>query len=401
MPDIDMEDFAEEVKPNGAGTGLGEWDAGDDSEPIPPRGWLLGNVFCRQFVSSLIADGGVGKTALRIAQLLSLATGKPLTGDHVFQRCRVLIVSLEDDRDELRRRVRAAMLHHGIGADDVRGWLFLATPGGQHGKLMEEDHKGRPVRAALADTLEQVIVARKIDVVSLDPFVKSHAIDENSNSAIDAVMQTLTDLAAKHNIAPDVPHHVSKGIGDPGNANRGRGASAMKDAARLVYTLNPMSPEEAQALGIGEAERRRLIRMDSGKVNIAPPMDQARWYRLVGVPLDNATSDYPHGDEVQTVEVWTPPDVWDGLSHDLLNRILTDIGAGMPDGNRYSDAPNVTDRAAWRVVVNHAPGKTEDQARQIIKAWAKNGVIVRHDYQNPVTHKTVKGLRVNDAKRPS
>src|SRR4029078_2329968 len=79
---------------------LGEWDAGDDVDIPPPRGWLLGNIFCRGFMSSLLADGGGGKTALRYAQLLSLAIGRSLTGDHVFQRCRVLIVSLEDDRDE-------------------------------------------------------------------------------------------------------------------------------------------------------------------------------------------------------------------------------------------------------------------------------------------------------------
>ena len=53
-----------------APVGLGKWDAGDDDAPIPPRGWLLGNAFCRKFVSSLLADGGVGKTALRIAQYL-------------------------------------------------------------------------------------------------------------------------------------------------------------------------------------------------------------------------------------------------------------------------------------------------------------------------------------------
>lgn len=46
------------------------WDAGEDDRPIPPRGWLLGNSFCRRFVSSLIADGGVGKTAVRYAQYL-------------------------------------------------------------------------------------------------------------------------------------------------------------------------------------------------------------------------------------------------------------------------------------------------------------------------------------------
>ena len=118
------------AKPNGAApSGLYEWDAGNDDAAIPPRGWLLGNVFCRRFVSSLIGDGGVGKTALRIAQCLALATGRALTGEHVFQRCRVLLVSLEDDADELRRRVEAARLHYGIHREELRNWLFLAAPG--------------------------------------------------------------------------------------------------------------------------------------------------------------------------------------------------------------------------------------------------------------------------------
>ena len=108
---------------------LGEWDAGDDIDPPPPREWLLGNIFCRRFVSSLYGDGGAGKTALRYAQYLSLVTGKELTGEHLFQRCRVLIVSLEDDDQELKRRIRAARLHHNIGLDEVRGWLFLSAPG--------------------------------------------------------------------------------------------------------------------------------------------------------------------------------------------------------------------------------------------------------------------------------
>ena len=72
----------------------------------------------------------MGKTALRIAQIGSLATGRSLTGEHVFCRCRALILSFEDDRDELRRRVYAAMLKHGIKPDELRGWLFLAAPKG-------------------------------------------------------------------------------------------------------------------------------------------------------------------------------------------------------------------------------------------------------------------------------
>jgi AAA domain len=384
---------------------LGEWDAGDDIEKPPPRGWLLGNIFARCFISSLIAEGGTGKTALRYAQLLSLATGISLTGDRVFQRCRVLIVSLEDDANELRRRILAARLHYKIGLSGVKGWLFLAAPRAAVGKLMTLDKKGRTLRGALADILEATIIARNIDAVSLDPFVKTHSVEENSNSAIDDVVQVLADLATKYNIAVDIPHHTSKGLADPGNAGRGRGASAMKDGGRLIYTLATMTPEEAEAFGVAEDVRRLYVRMDSAKVNIAPPMARAQWFRLVGIPLDNATELYPNGDTVQTVEPWTPPELWKDLSVALLNRILTAIDAGLPDGRRYTEAPNAKECAAWQVVMEHAHEnaheKTEAQAREIIKTWIKNKVLVRHTYDNPVTRKPASGLRLDPQKRPS
>jgi AAA domain len=388
-------------KPEATAASLNEWDAGDDIEMPPPRGWLLGNSFARKFMSSLFGDGGTGKTAVRYAQLVSLATGQPLTGEYVFQRCRVLIISLEDDADELKRRIRAVLLHHKIDPVELKGWLFLSAPGASGGKLMVLDRYGRPKRGQLAGALEAIITKRKIDIITIDPFVKSHSVEENSNSAIDDVVQTLTDLAAKHNIAIDVPHHVSKGLSDPGNASRGRGASAMKDGGRLIYTLTPMSVEEAEIFNVPEEKRRLLIRMDSAKVNITKPLSAAKWFRLVGVQLGNTTELYPNGDEVQTVEPWVPPDIWADLSVALLNKVLTVIDTGLPDGNRYTDAPRADDRAAWRVVVDHAPTKTEGQAREVIKTWVKNGVLVRYEYANPTTRKPVKGLRVIPAKRPS
>lgn len=395
MPGVD--DATETIIPP-----LGECDAADIGQ-IPPRGWLLGNSFCRKFVSSLLADGGVGKTALRIAQLLALATFRQLTGEHVFQRCRVLIVSLEDDLEELKRRLKAAMMYYDIiRAEDLRGWLFFCAPGRAAGKLATIGDKGQLVPGTFGPAIERVVINRKIDIVSIDPFVKAHSVEENGNSAVDDVMQILSEMASRHDIAIDVPHHVSKGASDPGNANRGRGATAMKDACRLVHTLTPMSLEEAQAFGIAEPERRRLIRIDGGKINIAPPMTEAKWFRLVGVRLGNETKLYPHGDEVQTVEPWTPPDTWEGISNHVANLILTEIDAGLADGNRYSDHQNVAaERSAWRVVAMHVPEKTEQQARRIIATWLKSGTLMRRDYENPATRKPVKGLFVNPAKRPS
>jgi RecA-family ATPase len=376
-----------------------EWDAGEDLGEIPPRHWLLGNIFCRRFVSSLIADGGVGKTAVRIAQLLALATGRPLTGEHVFQRSRVLYLSLEDDRDELRRRVKAAMLHHGVSAEEVRGWFFLTALGSSGWKLAITEN-GEHKTSVLQTRLVEVIRRRRIDVVCLDPFVKSHAVEENANNAIDFVAGILAEIATENDCAVDAPHHVNKGLPDPGNANRGRGASAFKDAGRLVYTLTPMSDDEAKLFDIEEDERRRLVRMDNAKVNIAPRPVGAKWFKLVGVPLGNRTDLYPIGDEVQTVEPWTPPDMWAGLSTETLNTILNELDRGLPNGRLFTNHAQAVDRAAWRVVQKSLPHLTDVQAREFIRTWVKNEVLCSVEYDDEVDRKTRKGLRVNNAKRP-
>ena len=62
-----------------------------------------------------------------------------------------------------------------------------------------------------------------------------------------------------------------------------------------------MSPEEAAKLGVLEAERQRLVRLDDGKANLAL-LASARWYRLASVNIGNGTDDYPVGDNVQAVE---------------------------------------------------------------------------------------------------
>jgi hypothetical protein len=70
-----------------AASGLGEWDVGDEPGIILPRQWLLGNQFCRGFISSIVAAGGAGKSALRLLQFISMALGRSLCGQHVFRRC--------------------------------------------------------------------------------------------------------------------------------------------------------------------------------------------------------------------------------------------------------------------------------------------------------------------------
>ena len=138
-------------------------------------------------------------------QCVSLATGKPLTGQHIFRRCRVLMVSLEDDQEEIQRRILAAMLEYGITRDQVKGWLFYACPKGI--KLAEIRNGSRQI-GSLEKQLRAWIEKQRPDLVVLDPFVKLHALEENDNGAMDFVCDLLVQHAIEYDIAIDVPHHT-------------------------------------------------------------------------------------------------------------------------------------------------------------------------------------------------
>jgi hypothetical protein len=75
-------------------------------------------------------------------------------------------------------------------------------------------------------------------------------------------------------------------------------------------------------------------------------------------------------------------------------------GCGLPNGQRYSDAPRATDRAAWTVVHRHCPDKTEPECREIIRTWVKKAVLCVEEYLDPIRRENAKGLRLDPSKRP-
>ena len=400
--DLAAEDQAEIVYLNSGHSGelnvLEVFNAGQDTDVPPPRQWLLGNQFCRGFLSSLVAPTAVGKTAVRMAQYISLAIARALTGQHIFKRSRVLLLSLEDGRIEVRRRVLACCLHHHVHYDEIDEWLYYATP---KGLKLADLHQGSIRRGDLDKQLRIQIDKLKPDLVALDPFVKTHHANENDNGQMDFVCDLLATIADDYNIAVDAPHHARKGSTTPGDVDSGRGASSIPSAARIVDTLTKMSEDEAKQFGIDPLDRRWYIRLDNAKANIAPPSLHATWFKLVSVRLDNSNDNYPNGDYVQTVEPWMPPNIWASVTAVTLNAVLTEIDAGLPNGQRYSNSNSAKDRAAWRVVQKHCQNHTEDQCAEIIRTWVRNGVLVNEEYDDPIEHKKRKGLKLDTTKRPS
>jgi hypothetical protein len=236
-------------------------------------------------------------------------------------------------------------------------------------------------------------------LVILDPFVKVHALNESDNPDMDYVCSLLIKIAQDYAIAVDSPAHTHKGVIQAGDADARRGASAQRDAGRLDYTFTVMSEDEAKRFDIPADERKRYMRLDKAKANIVRAM-KARWFRLVSVPLDNATADYPEGDEVQAVERWEPPETWAGIEPETLNAILDNIETGLPNGQRYSAQNRAKERTAWLVVQKYCPTKPEAQCRQIIHEWLKAAVLFEAKYQDPINRKERLGLHVDRNRRP-
>jgi hypothetical protein len=338
---------------------------------------------------------------MRILQALSLASGKELTHEGVIMRARVLYVTLEDNLDELRKRFRAARNFHKITDDQVKGFLYLWAPNGF--KLAVQMQSRQIVAGQLAQQLRSAIKDKQIDLVIIDPFVKAYGgdIEENSNSAIDAVCGILIDLLQDLNIAIDLLHHERKGDSEAGDANRARGASALVNAARLVKTLTQMSAKEAELYGIADDQRHLYVRYDDAKVNIAPRA-AAKWYQLHNVEVGNPTRDRPNGDTRQAIERWHPP-VIIGLTPDDLLHILHQIDGGMDNGQRYTDywqniidettkKPKYQPRAAMNVIQAHHPDWPAKKCQALIRHWVKKGVLYSRPYPDPIQGKDIKGL---------
>lgn len=371
-------------------------------EAIPPREWLLGTRLIRRFVSLLVAPGGVGKSALALASATSLATGRNLLDEHVHHSVPAWFMNLEDPADELHRRLAALMRLHGIADHELQGRLFL--------------HHGRDRRLHLAEATafgtltfpdQDAVLAQArvhgIGLIVVDPFVKSHAVDENSNAQMDAAATAWSEVAEQAGAAIMLVHHTRKsGPGGPETgAEAARGAKSLTDAARSASVLSPMSATEAEQLGVAALDRWRYIRLDDAKANLAP-LAVARWFRMVTVTLGNATSAYPHGDQVAAIEPWRPSSHWAAHTPAELNRVLDLLAAGPAPGCKY--APNRRGRAQSRWagdVLVHQLGSTEAQAAMMVEAWLKTGLLVSASYRDAEQRRVRVGVVVDDRHRPT
>src|SRR4029077_7588428 len=162
-----------------------------DPAAIPQRVFLYGHYYARGFVSATIADGGIGKSILKLAEFLAIATGRNLLGIIPHERTRVLYWNGDDPLVEVERRISAICEHHDIDAKKLLGeqWLFVGTRERQPLILGEIERGKVVINRDVVEDICAFIKDNEIGFAAFDPFKACHRLPENDNTNIDAVAE--------------------------------------------------------------------------------------------------------------------------------------------------------------------------------------------------------------------
>ena len=379
VPDVaDYEDygFDGEPQPTDEADDFHTVDAFDfDESAIPPRPWVIPGVMLAGYTHMLVAPGGSGKSLFTLQMAITLATGDAWGDMAPRRKCRTLVINVEDDMDEQRRRLSAARRVMDKDVAELRGMIDLAEDPESIIVARADPNRKTVVATPVVDTLRRFIIDRGIGVLIVDPFAETFEGDENSNSEVKWAMRIWRDqIARATGCAVYLVHHTIKGADNgAGNADIVRGAGSIVNSTRITATLMPMSTNDAEALGIDPPDRYRFVRYDDAKANQSLKSGRARWFEKVTVELSNGSDDSPP-DEVGALRPWRPPNPFDGVTLSHLKRVQQIVGEG-----RWRENPQANEWVGYAVaeamMLDANDAKDRKRIVSLLREWIKNDVL--------------------------
>jgi hypothetical protein len=357
---------------------------------VPPREFLYGTHYIREFLSVGFGAPGGGKTTKRMVEAVAMASGRALLGVKPVKRLKVWYWNGEDPQSETDRRLAAICLFYGIRREEIEGWLFTDSGRDIPIVMAEQSKTGTMIASPVVEGLKGAIRAAGIDVFIVDPFVSCHRVAENDNAAIDAVAKKFSDVAGATGCAIDLEHHIRKTNGNEATVDDGRGASSLVGAARAIEVLNKMTRAEADVFGIDQ--HWRYLYVDDGKANMAP-LGERKWFKLESVLLGNGTDLYPNGDVVAVLIAWKTPDHTADITGGDFDRCATAIRGG---NWRKSDQANdwVGEPIARTLGLDLDSKEGKAKVKALQKLWTKTGALCETEEEDAQTRKKKLFIRV-------
>lgn len=353
---------------------------------IPPRPWAYGSFLLFGQAACLAAIDGGGKGAIAVGIALSMITGRPLLGEKVWRTGTVAIVTYEDDQNEWQRRIAAACQHHELDYPDVLDRVeFLVRPRARIAFAGMED--GQPVFPD-GDDIIASLKAMGAVLLIVDPLNHAHGFEDGNNNATMArVAAEMNRVADEAGVALLVLHHLRKG--STGQPDDMMGATSIRATFRSSLVLARMMPVEAEKMMIPDPWR--YIRIAGTKENYTPPPEKSSWFKLIGVPLGNATNEYPDGDDIGVATIWQPRPMFEGMDASQLAAVFEAL-------RQTHHSPSRQAKNWAGKVLTELGGRTPQEAAKIVAAWIGTGVLIESEKRDSKNRNMVKCVTVNDAK---
>lgn len=240
-------------------TGAAYWNA-----PSKPRQWLIENLFPFGRGGLIAAQGDTGKGMLMIdmaCKLVKQAVGgfnaNPETafGHAIARRGRVVILSAEDDRDELMERMRR--LHPELTAEESGRLHILPYPNlkGRYPFYFNDVNGEIKPTDEFKRVMDEMARLENLVAVVLDPVSAFFHLDMTKNASAQVVGNVIDKMAADLGCTVIACHHLTKGdrnnpIETVSDARHGiQGGGQLLNALRFAYALwSPKALEQKRVL---------------------------------------------------------------------------------------------------------------------------------------------------------
>ncbi|MBP0463092.1 AAA family ATPase [Roseomonas sp. PWR1] len=353
----------------------------EDERAIPERRWVGGiGAFPRPRLACLAGPPGVSKTTLALGLSVALAAGLSYGGlINPPGPCRVLFGGIEDELDELRRRgaaVAGRLLEHPRQRATVNANLAVVDVS-DCVPLFQVDHDGRLTETPGLERLRATISEFRPDLVVLDPLIELHTAEENSNTLMRPVLRALRSMGVEFDCVFLLLHHETK-AGEGNGLQRIRGAGAIGGAIRSLWSMRPMTAEEAKQFSIAEDMTDLYVKVETGKSQYSRRRPQA-WFVAEERELAN-------GDVAHLLVPWSPPTF--SITPEDLAKAVRALRQGL-HGEPCSTSP--TADAAARHALEQA-GIPRGACADVLKELQATGEVQIRKWRDPADRKVRKRL---------
>lgn len=203
--------------------------------------FLVEGLIVKNEAFMLLGDGGVGKSVFALNLALELADPSPegfLGCFPVSQQAKSLILQSENSMASMTSRLQKIFGLEDMPFDEALEAIPRAISENVLTLGVNDDLlvSGNFMHAEFRKKVQEQLQLHKPDLVIIDPLISFHGEDENQNSPMRRVLDSIKDIAVSHRCTIGLIHHTGK---NPESKSRGggRGASSIGNWSRNSFEM--------------------------------------------------------------------------------------------------------------------------------------------------------------------